>query len=233
MQRVRTWRYALVTRLGLEGCVVAPADVTRLDQLMSAAAAARERFGGLDILCHNAGTYPTVRIDEMSEEDWDGVLQVNLTSSFLAVKACLPDLRRSPYGRVVLVSSITGPRVGHPGLAHYSAAKAGMLGFMRTAALELAPDGITVNAVEPGSIVTASQHRLARHASDSRLAEIPLGRRGAPRDVAAAVVFLASDDAGFITGQSLVIDGGQTLPEHWDFAERGVPPDGAAEAAES
>lgn len=200
--------------LDAERCVPVAADVTDLDQLVGAATTARERFGGLDILCHNAGSYPIDPIEEMSVEAWDEVLRTNLTSAFLAVKACLPGLRESSYGRVVLISSITGPRTGYPGLAHYGAAKAGMLGFMRTAALELAPSGITVNAIEPGSIETESQGELVGADADHRLRAIPLGHRGKPGDIAAAVVFLASDGARFLTGESLAIDGGQLLPEY-------------------
>jgi 3-oxoacyl-[acyl-carrier protein] reductase len=144
------------------------------------------------------------------------VLRTNLTSSFLAVKACLPHLRASGAGRVVLISSITGPRTGYPGLAHYGAAKAGMLGFMRTAALELAPWRVTVNAIEPGSIQTERQAELVGEQCESRLASIPLGHRGEPRDVAEAALFLASDAARFVTGQTLVVDGGQLLPEYQD-----------------
>jgi len=127
--------------------------------------------------------------------------------------ACLPFLKQSPAGRIILMSSITGPVTGYPGLAHYGASKAGMDGFMRTAAIAAAPFGITVNAVAPGSISTEGLAGLGAQAIEAMEALIPLKRLGQPADVAGAVLYLASDLASFVTGQSLVVDGGQTLPE--------------------
>jgi 3-oxoacyl-[acyl-carrier protein] reductase len=203
----------VVAELGPDGTLAVPGDVTRLADLDAAAAAAAERFGGVDVLCHNAGSYPIATIEDATVELWDEVLRSNLTSAFLAVKACAPYLRAGGGGRIVLISSITGPRVGYPGLSHYGAAKAGMLGFMRTAALELAPDRITVNAIEPGSIVTESQAELSGGAAAERVRHIPVGHRGSPKDIAAAVLYLASPEARFVTGQTVVVDGGQLLPE--------------------
>jgi 3-oxoacyl-[acyl-carrier protein] reductase len=137
----------------------------------------------------------------------------NLKSAFFAVRACLPLLKQSTAGRIVFVSSITGPITGYPGLAAYGASKAGMDGFMRTAAIEVAPFGITVNAVAPGSIRTEGLADLGEQAIASMEALIPLKRLGEPRDVGGAVLYLASDLASFVTGQSLVVDGGQILPE--------------------
>jgi 3-oxoacyl-[acyl-carrier protein] reductase len=141
------------------------------------------------------------------------VIDTNLTSTFLAVRACMPVMREQRYGRIVLTSSITGVRTGYPGLSHYSATKAGMLGFMRTAALELAPFGITINAVEPGSIRTEGLAGLGEEAIATMVEHIPVGSLGEPEDIAYTVLFLASDGARFITGQTIVVDGGQTLPE--------------------
>ncbi len=149
----------------------------------------------------------------MSEEDWDLVHDTNLKSTFLAVKALLPELKKSSAGRVVLISSITGPITGFSGLSHYAASKAGMNGFMRTAALELAPHRITVNAVEPGSIATESLNELGEEAIAKMVNLIPVHRLGEPRDIGNAVVFLGSDLASFVTGRSIVVDGGQTIPE--------------------
>jgi 3-oxoacyl-[acyl-carrier protein] reductase len=194
-------------------CRFRRADVRSLEDLESAAAYAREQFGSLDVLVHNAGVYPQVPLTQMSEADWDLVHDTNLKSAFFALRACLPFLKHSPAGRIILISSITGPVTGYPGLAHYGASKAGMGGFMRTAAIEVAPFGITINAVAPGSIRTEGLAELGTQAIEAMEALIPLKRLGQSHDVAGAVLYLASDLASFVTGQSVVVDGGQTLPE--------------------
>jgi 3-oxoacyl-[acyl-carrier protein] reductase len=194
-------------------CVFRRADVRSRQDLESLAAYAHERFGSLDVLVHNAGVYPEVALTDMSEADWDLVHDTNLKSAFFAFRACLPFLKESPAGRIIFVSSITGPVTGFPGLAHYGASKAGMEGFMRSAAIEVAPFGMTVNAVAPGSIRTEGLADLGAEAIEAMEALIPLKRLGEPRDVGGAVLYLASDLASFVTGQSLVIDGGQILPE--------------------
>jgi len=203
--------------LGRASCLPVAGDVTSLADMEALAKAATDRFGGVDVLCHNAGSYPVATIEEMTERQWADVVATNLTSAFVVVKALLGPLQASGAGRIVLISSITGPRTGYPGLAHYGAAKAGLLGFMRTAALELAPAGITVNAIEPGSIATESQAGLVGDGADARLRAIPVGHRGEPSDIAAAALYLASPEARFVTGHSLVIDGGQILPENPDL----------------
>jgi 3-oxoacyl-[acyl-carrier protein] reductase len=150
--------------------------------------------------------------------EWDHVLGVNLRGTFLAARAALAPMRQAGYGRMVFTSSITGPRVTMPGHGHYSASKAGINGFIKAAALEFAGYGITVNGVEPGNILTQAI-RERRGASYIKAMEdsIPLGRLGTPEDVATAVLFLASEEAGYITGTTIVVDGGQTLPEGKDF----------------
>jgi 3-oxoacyl-[acyl-carrier protein] reductase len=193
--------------------VVVAGDVTRSEDIERARGAARERFGRLDVFCHNAGIYPETPIERIEIDEWRSVIDTNLTSTFLAVKACMPVMREQDYGRIVLISSITGSRVGFPGLAHYSATKAGMSGFMRTAALELAPYNVTINGIEPGSIRTEGLAELGQEALNSMIEHIPLGSLGEPEDIAHAALFLASDGARFITGQTIVVDGGQTLPE--------------------
>ena len=130
-----------------------------------------------------------------------------------SIQACLPYLKRSDAGRIVLTSSITGPLTGYPGWSHYGATKAGMLGFMRTAALELARFKITINAVLPGNTLTEGLSDLGSEYMDTMIASIPLKRFGTVEEIGHAVAFLASEAAGFITGQTLVVDGGQTLPE--------------------
>lgn len=189
------------------------ADVRSASDLSALAGYAHEQFGSLDILVHNAGIYPEAPLEELTEEDWDLIHDTNLKSTFFAFRACLPFLKQSPAGRVVLMSSITGPVTGFPGLAAYGATKAGMNGFMRTAAIEVAPFGITVNAVAPGSIRTEGLADLGAQAIQAMEALIPLHRLGEPHDIGNAVLYLASDLASFVTGQSLVVDGGQILPE--------------------
>jgi 3-oxoacyl-[acyl-carrier protein] reductase len=190
-----------------------PCDVARPEEALRLAAAAEQHFGGIDILCANAGIFPAAKLTSMTPEQWDEVLNTNLKGSFLAVSACLPALRRSPHGRIVLTSSITGPITGYAGWSHYGASKAGQLGFMRTAAIELAPHGITVNAVLPGNIATEGLAANGEAYIAEMAAAIPLRRLGSVADIANAALFLASDEAAFITGQTLVVDGGQTLPE--------------------
>lgn len=192
------------------GCV---ADIRDWAQVQAMAATAVERFGGIDIVCANAGVFPAAKLADMTGEQWDEVLGVNLKGTFLTIKACLPQLRKSDQGRVILTSSITGPVTGYPGWSHYGASKAGQLGFMRTAAIELARDGITINAILPGNIMTEGLNDLGEDYLQSMATSIPLGRLGDVEDIGHTAVFLASREAGYITGQALIVDGGQTLPE--------------------
>jgi len=189
------------------------ADVSDEEQVRAMVDAAVERHGGLDVLCANAGIFPAARLETMSLAEWREVMRVNLEGCFLSVRACIPALARSGAGRVILTSSITGPITGFPGWSHYAASKAGQLGFMRTAALELSRKGITVNAILPGNIATEGLADLGQDYVDSMIAAIPLRRLGSVEDIGHAAAFLASKEAGFITGQTLVVDGGQTLPE--------------------
>lgn len=189
-------------------------DVTSLDSLLQAADEVEKTSSRLDILCCNAGIYPSAMLEQMSEADWDRVQNVNLKGMFLTIKAFLPLLKKAaPGSRIVLTSSITGPITGYPGWTHYASTKAGMLGFMRSAALELAPYSITINAVLPGNILTEGLEGAGEDYLAQMTAAVPLKRLGKPEEVAYAVLFLASDEASFITGQTLVIDGGQILPE--------------------
>ena len=189
------------------------ADVSDWSACQAMAAAAVSAFGGIDILCANAGIYPQAHIEQMDPGEWDTVLGTNLKGSFLSLKACLPWLKQSTQGRVILTSSITGPLTGFPGWSHYAASKAGQLGFMRTASIELARYGITVNAVLPGNIATEGLVDLGEEYRQSMAVAIPLKRLGSVEDVGNAVLFFASHEAGYITGQTIVVDGGQTLPE--------------------
>ncbi len=189
------------------------ADVGSPEGCDRIAQAAMERFGGIDILCSNAGIFPPKALREMTAADIDEVININLRGTMLMVKSCLPALEKSGHGRVILTSSITGPITGIPGMTHYGASKAGQLGFMRVAAMELAGAGITVNAVLPGNIKTEGLAALGEDYERQMTASIPLKRMGTVDDIANAVLFLASDEAAWITGVALVVDGGQILPE--------------------
>jgi 3-oxoacyl-[acyl-carrier protein] reductase len=171
------------------------------------------RFGGIDVLCANAGVFPDVKLADLTEDDIDSIFATNVKGCMLTVKACLPYLERSGHGRVILTSSITGPITGFPGWSHYGATKAAQLGFLRTACIELAPKNITINAVLPGNVVSEGLEELGDDYLAAMTAAIPLGRLGRVEEIGAAALFLATDEAGYITGQTIVVDGGQTLPE--------------------
>jgi 3-oxoacyl-[acyl-carrier protein] reductase len=189
------------------------ADVSSHEDCARMARTAVERHGGIDIVCCNAGVFPAARLGEMTGADWDQVLDINLKGTFLTVNACLPALKARGKGRIIVTSSITGPITGYPGWSHYAASKAGQVGFVRTAAIELAPHNITVNAVLPGNILTEGVEALGAEYIARMTAAIPQRRLGSVEDVAYAALFLASDEAGFISGQTIVVDGGQVLPE--------------------
>jgi 3-oxoacyl-[acyl-carrier protein] reductase len=167
----------------------------------------------MDILAANAGIYPVNALLEMSDEDWDRVMDVNVKGAVHSLQACIPTMQAQKYGRIVVTSSITGPVTGQPGLAHYAASKAALLGLMRSAALEFIGDGITVNGVQPGNVLTAGVQAFGQAFIDEMAKSIPLGRWADPAEIGWAVRFFASEEAGYITGQSLIVDGGQVLPE--------------------
>ncbi len=192
------------------------ADVTKLEDMEAMAKTAADRYGGVDVLCANAGMFPQVTIENMSPQEWDEVQATNLKGTFLSVKACVPYLKKSGAGRIVITSSITGPSTAFPGWSHYGASKAGQLGFMRTACMELAKYGITVNAVLPGNIVTEGLKDLGPEYTKTMAASVPLGMLGDVEDIGHAALFLASQEARYITGQTIIVDGGQILPESSD-----------------
>jgi 3-oxoacyl-[acyl-carrier protein] reductase len=189
------------------------ADVSKADDCAAMAEAAMSRYGSIDILCANAGIFPSAKLGEMTVGDFEHVIRTNLTGTFLSVSAVLPAMKKNRAGRIAITSSITGPITGLVGWSHYAASKAGQLGFMRTAALELAPWNITVNAVMPGNIFTEGLDDLGNDYIASMKASIPMKRLGTVDDIANGVLFFASEEAAFVTGQTLVIDGGQVLPE--------------------
>lgn len=188
-------------------------DVSDWDQVQGLVEATKAAFGGVDILCANAGIFPQVKLIDMSPEDWDHVMSTNLKSTFLCVKACIPAFEAAGKGRVVVTSSITGPITGFPGWAHYGASKSGQLGFLKTAAMELSRYNTTINAVMPGNIITEGLEDLGEEYLGTMAASIPLKRLGAVADIGNAALFFASDEAAYITGQTIVVDGGQILPE--------------------
>jgi 3-oxoacyl-[acyl-carrier protein] reductase len=196
-------------------------DVSRAEDAAAIVGAATGTFGGLDILVQNAGIFPWTLIEDTTPEEWERVLAVNLTGCFLAARAALGPMRARGGGRLIFTSSITGPRVTSPGHGHYAASKAGINGFIRSAALEFAADRITVNGIEPGNILTEGMrmHRSPEFI-EAMAAMVPLGRLGTPDDVANAALFLASDEAAYITGTTIIVDGGQILPEGADFRIR-------------
>jgi 3-oxoacyl-[acyl-carrier protein] reductase len=188
-------------------------DVARAADCERIAEDTASRYGGIDVLCANAGVFPDRKLAEMTEEDIDSIFATNVKGCMLMVKACMPHLESSGHGRVIVTSSITGPITGFPGWSHYGATKAAQLGFIRTACIELAPKGITINAVMPGNVESEGLDELGEDYLSQMTASIPLGRLGRVEEIGAAALFLATDEAAFITGQTIVVDGGQVVPE--------------------
>jgi 3-oxoacyl-[acyl-carrier protein] reductase len=189
------------------------ADVSKRAEVEAMVAAAVKLHGGLDVMCANAGAFPALKLADMTDEAWDGIFVANVRSMMLCVQAALTALKKSAAPRVVITSSITGPITGFPGWSHYGATKAAQLGFIRTAAIELAKDGITINAVLPGNILTEGLIGMGEDYIKATAACVPLGKLGTVDDIGHAAAFLASAEAGYITGQTITVDGGQILPE--------------------
>jgi 3-oxoacyl-[acyl-carrier protein] reductase len=185
-------------------------DVTDASAAEAAIAAAVGRHGRIDILVNNAGITRDQLMLRLKREDWDAVLATNLTSAYTLTQAVLKPMIRQRSGRVICISSVVG-QSGNPGQANYAASKAGLIGFAKAVALEVASRNITVNVVAPGMIETDMTHAIAEKARETLVTRIPLGRLGAPDEVAAAVAFLASDEAAYITGQVLAVNGGMYL----------------------
>lgn len=191
-------------------------DVRDRESCKNAVQATVERFGKLDVLISNAGIYPQAKLDVMTDQDIETMFEINVYGTIRMAQAAHSELKKAEHGRVVLTSSITGPITGYPGWSHYGASKAAQLGFMRSAAMEFAPDGITVNAVQPGNVTTPGLKELGEAYMKEMAAAVPLGYLGEPEDIGAAVAFLASPGARYVTGHAIVVDGGQILPESPD-----------------
>ncbi len=195
-----------IKAMGHQSMAIA-ADVSLAAEVDRLAEEARKAYGKVDILVNNAGITRDQLLLRMSEEDWDKVLEINLKGGFLCTRAVLRDMLKQRWGRVINISSIVG-LVGNPGQANYASAKAGLIGFTRSLAKEAGSRGITANAIAPGFIDTEMTQRLPEERKEALKKQIPLGYFGTPRDVAEAVAFLASEEARYITGQVLSVDGG-------------------------
>ena len=185
-------------------------DVAKADEVMALMDAAVKEFGRIDILVNNAGITRDGLLMMMKEEDFDAVIAANLKGTFLCMKAVSRIMMKQRYGRIVNLSSVVGLR-GNAGQVNYAASKAGVVGMTKSLAKELASRGVTVNAVAPGFIATDMTAAMTDAAKEATLASIPLQRLGAPEDVAHAVAFLASDEAAYVTGQVLCVDGGMAM----------------------
>ncbi len=182
-------------------------DVAEPEGVAQGVKEVEETFGRIDILVNNAGITRDGLLVRMKEEDWERVLSVNLKGAFLVTKAVIPGMMKRRWGRIINVSSVVAFS-GNPGQSNYAASKAGLVGFSRSLALEVARRGITVNVVAPGFIETDMTAALPEKAREALLSRVPMGRAGTPEEVAHAVVFLASDKASYITGTVLHVNGG-------------------------
>lgn len=195
------------------GCAFKTMDVTSQSQCQAVVDEVIKEYGRLDILCSNSGIFPQANLAEMTEAEWDQMQNINLKGTFFVTQAALAYMKKQNYGRIVITSSITGPITGYPGWSHYAASKAGQLGFMRSASLEYAKVGITINAVMPGNILTEGLEDQGEEYLAQMTRSIPAKKLGKPEDIGYAVCFLASREASYITGQTIIVDGGQILPE--------------------
>lgn len=187
-------------------------DVADYKQVHNTVETVLAKLGKVDILVNNAGIYPFKPFVDMTEEDWDRVMNVNVKSIFNFTKAVLPKMIEEKFGRIINLSSVAGEMLGYANLVHYSASKSAIFGFTTSLALEVAKHGINVNSICPGAIETpGAAGQISREAYENMRRGIPLGRWGTPEDIAYAVLFFVSEYASYITGQCLVIDGGLTI----------------------
>ncbi len=192
------------------GAIAIPANLSSMEDVDRLAAEAQQRLGGLDILVNNDGITRDSLLVRMSEQDWQDVLKVNLEAAFRLSKACLRGMMKARFGRIISITSIIAI-TGNPGQANYAASKAGLIGFSKSLAQEVASRGITVNCIAPGFIESPMTDGLSDDQKAKLMAQIPLGRMGTPDEIAAGVLYLASDEASYITGQTLHINGGMAM----------------------
>ena len=189
---------------------VLPCNLADKDEVEALVPKAEEAMGKLDILVANAGITKDNLMVQLRDEDWDQVVAVNLTATFRLARAAVRGMMRRRFGRVIGIASVVGV-TGNPGQSNYTATKAGMIGMIKSIAAEYAKRGVTANAIAPGFIATAMTDKLNDKQREAILARVPAGRLGAGADVAAAAVFLASDEAGYVTGQTLHVNGGRAM----------------------
>ena len=196
------------------------ADIGSLQGVDELIEATVNQFQHIDILVHNAGIFPFDLLENLEDDAWNEVISVNLTSAYRLTHACIPHMKERGDGRVLFTSSVQGNRVAVPGCAHYATSKAGINGFIKAAALELSRYGITVNGVEPGLVRTPGTDSAMSEEKQRQWAKyVPLKRWGEPVEIAHAMLYLASPEAGYVTGQTLIVDGGALLPESGAFME--------------
>jgi 3-oxoacyl-[acyl-carrier protein] reductase len=199
----------LASELG-GGAHVIPADLAEADSAAALAGQAQDAMGRIDILVNNAGKTRDNLLLRMKDEEWEDVLELNLTSAFRLTRAVLRGMMKNRWGRIISITSVVGA-TGNPGQANYSASKAGLAGMTKSIALEIASRGITANCVAPGFILTAMTDGLSEAQKETLLSAIPARRLGVVEDVASGVVYLASEEASYVTGQTLHVNGGMTM----------------------
>jgi 3-oxoacyl-[acyl-carrier protein] reductase len=200
---------ALAAELG-ERAVVAPCNLADKDSVEALVPAAEDKLGGLDILVNNAGVTKDNLFLRLKDEDWDSVIAINLTAAFRLSRAAVKSMMRRRYGRIISIGSVVGT-TGNPGQGNYAASKAGLIGMSKALAAEVASRNITVNVVAPGFIESPMTQALNDKQREGILSDVPMGRLGTGADVAAAVAYLASAEAGYVTGQTLHVNGGMTM----------------------
>lgn len=200
---------ALAAELG-ESAVIAPCDLSDKASVEALVPLAEEKLGGLDILVNNAGVTRDNLFLRLKDEDWDAVIAVNLTAAFRLSRAAVKSMMRRRHGRIIAIGSVVGT-TGNPGQGNYAASKAGLIGMSKALAAEVASRNITVNVVAPGFIESPMTQGLTDKQREGILADVPMGRLGAGADIAAAVAYLASNEAAYVTGQTLHVNGGMTM----------------------